>query len=72
MLEVTAQSARPLPRQPVVSGRELLPWAIFAGVILLVLVYLVGAEEGATSLLSGHYIHELVHDSRHLLAFPCH
>ncbi len=51
---------------------ELLPWAIFAGLILLLAIYFVGAEEGATSLISGMYVHEFVHDGRHLLSFPCH
>jgi len=52
--------------------RELLPWAVFAGVIALLLIYFVGAEQGATALFSGNYIHEFVHDGRHLLGFPCH
>jgi hypothetical protein len=51
--------------------RELLPWAIF-GVLLLLMIYFVGAEEGATSLIPGMYVHEFVHDGRHLLGFPCH
>jgi hypothetical protein len=34
--------------------------------------YFVGAEEGATSLIPGMYVHEFVHDGRHLLGFPCH
>jgi hypothetical protein len=41
-------------------------------VVLLVLYYLVGAEQGATSALPGTWLHEFVHDGRHLLAFPCH
>ena len=32
----------------------------------------IGAEEGATSIFSGSYVHEFVHDGRHLLGFPCH
>ena len=51
---------------------ELLPWAAFASVIALLAIYFVGAEQGATSLISGHYIHEFVHDGRHLLGMPCH
>ena len=51
---------------------EWLPWAIFAGLILLLAIYFVGAEEGATSLIGGMYVHEFVHDGRHLLGFPCH
>lgn len=67
---------RPIPEAiPVpirIPVRELLPWAVFAGVFLLFLLYIVGAEQGATSLVGGHWIHEFVHDGRHLLGFPCH
>jgi cobalt transporter subunit CbtB len=52
--------------------RELLPWAIFALLLAAVALYFVGAEQGATSLLSGQYVHEFTHDGRHLLGFPCH
>jgi len=50
----------------------LLPWVIFAGLICLLGVYFVGAEQGATSIFKGMYVHEFVHDGRHLLGFPCH
>ncbi|GAA4979453.1 CbtB-domain containing protein [Pseudonocardia tropica] len=52
--------------------REIAPWAIFAGVVMLVLLYLVGIDQGVTSLVPGAMIHEFVHDGRHLLGFPCH
>ncbi|WP_423762154.1 CbtB domain-containing protein [Burkholderia sp. NLJ2] len=52
--------------------RELLPWAVFVGLILLLALYFVGAEQGATSLVPGMVVHEFVHDGRHLLGFPCH
>lgn len=52
--------------------RELLPWAIFGGLLMLLTLYFVGAEEGATSIVPGMYVHEFVHDGRHLLGFPCH
>ena len=51
--------------------RAILPWLIFAAVMMLAL-YFVGAEEGATSLIRGMYVHEFLHDGRHLLGFPCH
>ncbi len=58
--------------QPIVIPvREILPWLLF-GVLLLLALYFVGAEEGATSLIPGMYVHEFVHDGRHLLGFPCH
>ncbi|HET6307614.1 MAG TPA: CbtB-domain containing protein [Rhodopila sp.] len=51
--------------------REVLPWVLFAALALLA-IYFVGVEEGATSLINGMYVHEFVHDGRHLLGFPCH
>jgi hypothetical protein len=52
--------------------RDLLPWIIFGGLLMLLALYFVGAEQGATSLVPGMAIHEFVHDGRHLLGFPCH
>ncbi|AYV32189.1 hypothetical protein EES41_36140 [Streptomyces sp. ADI95-16] len=52
--------------------RAVLPWAVFVGLLMLVALYFVGAEQGATSVFSGAGVHEWVHDGRHLLGFPCH
>ncbi|HVH23418.1 MAG TPA: CbtB-domain containing protein [Pseudonocardia sp.] len=57
---------------PPFSLRRILPYLIFAGLLLLVAMYFVSAEEGATSLIAGNAIHEWTHDGRHLLGFPCH
>jgi hypothetical protein len=66
----------PLPRvTPVpvaIPLREWLPWAAFVGALMLALLYIVGLEQGATSLVGGDFVHEFVHDARHLLGFPCH
>jgi hypothetical protein len=51
--------------------RDVAPWLLFIPLCLLA-IYFVGAEEGATSLIRGTYVHEFVHDGRHLLGFPCH
>ena len=51
---------------------EVLPWAFFGGLLMLLAIYFVGAEQGATSLIHGRMVHEFVHDGRHLLGFPCH
>jgi len=51
---------------------ELLPWVLFGGLLLLLAIYFVGAEQGATSRFPGMYVHEFLHDGRHLLGFPCH
>ncbi|MER5767193.1 CbtB domain-containing protein [Streptomyces sp. NPDC001985] len=71
-----AQSAVPAPTATPavtpVSWKELAPWAAFVGILMLILLYFVGAEQGATALVSGEGVHEWVHDGRHLLGFPCH
>jgi hypothetical protein len=60
-------------RAPVaIPLREILPWAILGGLLMLLAIYFIGAEQGATSLFKGMYVHEFVHDGRHLLGFPCH
>ncbi len=58
--------AQPIP------VREILPWAIFGGLLMLLGLYFIGAEQGALSIFSGTNVHEFVHDGRHLLGFPCH
>ena len=71
--DMTASTFAPTASRPAaIPVRELLPWVIFAGLLCLLGVYFVGAEEGATSIIKGMYVHEFVHDSRHLLGFPCH
>ena len=69
---MTVASLSPSLAPPAIPLREILPWAIFGGLILLLALYFIGAEQGATSLISGMYVHEFVHDGRHLLGFPCH
>jgi hypothetical protein len=62
----------PVTRPITISVRELLPWAVLVGFVMLFLMYMVGLEQGATSLFGGTLLHEWVHDARHLLGFPCH
>ena len=57
---------------PAASVKQILPWLIFAAVLVLVALYFVSAEQGASSVFSGTAVHEWVHDGRHLLGFPCH
>lgn len=72
MSDVVAKQEIGTAPSPIASPRELLPYAIFAGLVLFVLIYLVGAEQGTASLVPGTGVHEFVHDGRHLLGFPCH
>jgi hypothetical protein len=59
-----AVAAQPIPL------RELMPWAVLA-LVLVLQMYLVGFDQGAVSQ-SGNFLHELMHDGRHLLGAPCH
>jgi hypothetical protein len=72
----TLTAAQNVVRAPALPApvplRELVPWAIFAGLMLMLVLYFVGVEQGALSVLGGHWVHEFVHDGRHVLAFPCH
>ncbi|MEV6623202.1 CbtB-domain containing protein [Amycolatopsis sp. NPDC051106] len=66
----TAAPAVPLPiRIPI---REIVPWAVFVVLLALIALYFVSAEQGAFAVFANNYVHEFVHDGRHLLAFPCH
>lgn len=57
---------------PAIPLREIYPWALLIGFIVVLALYFVGAEQGATSIIGGRMVHEFVHDARHLLGFPCH
>jgi cobalt transporter subunit CbtB len=63
MSDVTAAPAageiRPIPLD------DIAPYALIVALIAVLLLYFVGAEEGAS-------VHEWLHDGRHLLGFPCH
>jgi hypothetical protein len=50
---------------------KLLAVALLSVGLMLLLAYLVGFDQGAVSR-SGMYLHELMHDGRHLLGVPCH
>ena len=55
-----------------ISFAEILPCAILGGLLFAIGFYFVGVEQGATAFFNGAYLHEFVHDGRHLLGFPCH
>lgn len=52
--------------------RNWTPWAVFGGLVTLLAMYFISTEQGAVALFDGMYVHEFVHDARHLLGFPCH
>lgn len=53
-----------------VPVRDLAP-AVLLAAFLLLAVYVLQFDQGAVSQ-TGSFVHELVHDARHLLGVPCH
>lgn len=48
-------------------------WLTGTMFLALALLYFVGLDQGATSILgSDTHIHEFIHDARHLLGYACH
>lgn len=64
------RTRNPIAIPTVSSGNR---WLIGTVLIVAMLYYFVGVDEGAASIFGkSMFIHELVHDARHLLGFPCH
>jgi hypothetical protein len=48
-------------------------WLSLTAFFALLVLYFIGLDQGATSVFGNNtYVHEFVHDARHLLGFPCH
>ncbi|KPM56219.1 hypothetical protein ACG83_08700 [Frankia sp. R43] len=63
----TRHRSIPLP----LTARTL--WLFGITALSLLLYYFIGVDQGATSVFGhDHHIHELVHDARHFIGFPCH
>ncbi len=72
MSQPVAVPALGAPTLPTIPLRDLAPWALFFGLLAVLVVFFVSTDQGATSIVSGTAIHEWVHDARHLLGYPCH
>ena len=72
MSQSTVAVPSPEVAVPTIPLRELGPWALFFGLLGLIVIVFVSADQGAFSIPSGTAIHEWVHDGRHLLGYPCH
>ncbi len=62
----------PLADAPVIPLRDIAPWALLGLLLAILFLYFVSTEQGAYAVFEGMYVHEFVHDGRHLLGFPCH
>jgi hypothetical protein len=70
---VSAPASVAQVRPVAIPVADTLPWLIGAALFGLLVYYFVGIDQGATSVLGNNmYIHEFLHDARHLLSFPCH
>jgi len=65
-------TAVPEVEVPSIPLGQIAPWALFYGLLAVLVIFFISADQGAVSIPSGTAIHEWVHDGRHLLAFPCH
>jgi cobalt transporter subunit CbtB len=54
----------PVVLQPI-PLRTLAPWLVLGSLLAFGVLFLVSAEQSS-------YVHEWMHDGRHLLGFPCH
>ncbi|MBB3044585.1 CbtB-domain containing protein [Nocardioides sp. LMS-CY] len=72
MSQTSAAPVAPTAEVPSIPLREIAPWALFFGLLGLLILFFISADQGAISIPSGNAIHEWVHDGRHLLGYPCH
>lgn len=70
---MTSPEARTRARALDLSAASAVAWLSLTAFLALVVLYFVGVDQGATSVFGDNmYIHEFMHDARHLLGFPCH
>ncbi|HEX3611488.1 MAG TPA: CbtB-domain containing protein [Sporichthyaceae bacterium] len=57
----------------VVSLPKAMLWLVGTAILAMLVYYFVGVDEGMSSVFGKSMVlHELVHDARHFLGFPCH
>ena len=57
----------------VLPATKAVMWLVGAALLALAVYYFIGVDQGAVSVFGNNVvIHELVHDGRHFLGFPCH
>ncbi len=74
-----SQSTPVLGTTPAVSAqvaaiplRALAPWALFLVLLATVVIVLAGVDLSMFGVPGGTLLHEVAHDGRHLLGYPCH
>lgn len=71
---MTSPEAHPSQVRPVdLSATKAVAWLSVTAFLAMLALYFIGMDQGATSVFGNNtYVHEFVHDARHLLGFPCH
>ncbi|GAA3656879.1 CbtB-domain containing protein [Nocardioides ginsengisoli] len=72
MSQSSAAPFAPSVELPTVPLLKLGTWVVFFGLLAMLAIFFVSADQGALSLPAGNAVHEWVHDARHLLGYPCH
>jgi hypothetical protein len=72
MSNAVSAPATPEIAVPTIPLGQIAPWALFFGLLAVLALFFVSADQGAISIPAGNAVHEWVHDGRHLLGFPCH
>ncbi|NOQ62003.1 CbtB domain-containing protein [Mycolicibacterium fortuitum] len=55
------------------SATKAVVWLSATAFLALLMLYFIGMDQGAVSVTGDNmYVHEFLHDARHLLGFPCH
>ncbi len=66
---LTPERATPI----VVTAPTGFAWLLGTSVMAVLMYYFIGIDQGMVSMFGADaHVHELVHDARHLLGFPCH
>jgi hypothetical protein len=69
----TISAPETTPQPLVLPISRSLFWLGGTALLALLVYYFVGIDQGAMSIFgSDTHVHELVHDGRHFLGFPCH
>lgn len=72
-MSTTSAISKPLSTPLVHANVKTIALLISVAFFSLLTVYFIGVDEGMISMFGkGTVLHELFHDGRHLLGFPCH
>lgn len=72
MSQVAAAPLSGAPTIRTIPLGQVVPWALFFGMVAVLVIFFVSTAQGALALPSGSVVHEWTHDARHLLGYPCH